>query len=137
MTTVNKSTVVLTDASGPAAFLIELTAWLGDPAVLTAIASLLTAIAAILRIRRRKATERVEEEGHVEMPLSRAYSALHQVEESLREELVQQIEHLQEEAERIHDDLTRYRRLATVLEQAIRQCPEPSCPLRASRDDQR
>ncbi len=137
MTTISKSTVVLTDPLEPVALLIGLTAWIGDPAVLTAIASLLTAIAAVLRFRHRKAAEREEVEGRMETPLARAYTALHHAEESLREELVQQIEHLQEEAERINGDLTQYRKLATILEQAITRCPESSCPLRASMDDER
>lgn len=127
----------LGDPSGVAGFLWALTVWVGDPAVLTAIASLLTAVAAFWRSRHRRAVEHTapSEVQHLGTSLSRAYSTLHEVEEKIREELLQQLQALQEEAERIGDDLAHYRHATAALEETIIHCPDHSCPVRQSLQD--
>ncbi|MEM7044861.1 MAG: hypothetical protein AAF543_18790 [Pseudomonadota bacterium] len=111
-----------------ASSLVALTTWASDPAVMTAIASLLTAAAAFWRSRARRAKE---EPAPLPSPtLAEAYSTLHDAEEKIREELLQQLQHLQEEAERIGQDLSFYRQATINLEEAIIRCPDGSCPVR-------
>lgn len=120
------------------ALLWTLSAWAGDPVVMTAIASLLTAIAAFFRARQRRAIEPGNPSSHPPHPetaLSRAYTTLHEVEESIREELLQQLQHLQEETERMAEDLANHRYANTILEGAILRCPEQDCPVRDSLQD--
>lgn len=120
------------DPSNVAAILLAVTAWAGDPAVLTAIASLLTAVAAFWRSRHRRAAaprSPVQVRG-LPPSLPDAYETLHEVEEKIREELLQQLQYLQEEAERISDQLTHYRHATVVLEEAVIRCPENDCPVR-------
>ena len=62
--------------------------------------------------------------------LAEAYSTLHEAEEKIREELLQQLQHLQEEAERIGQDLNYYRQATATLEEAVIRCPEGNCPVR-------
>ena len=108
--------------------LVALTSWAGDPAVMTAIASLLTAAAAFWRSRSRRSKE--ETAPPPTPTLAEAYSTLHDAEEKIRQELLQQLQHLQEEAERIGQDLSYYRQSTISLEEAIIRCPDGSCPVR-------
>ena len=118
-----------------AAGLVALTAWASDPAVMTAIASLLTAAAAFWRSRHRRSTEPAGASPPPQPPsLAEAYSTLHEAEEKIREELLQQLQHLQEEAERIGHDLSHYRQATASLKQAIIRCPDGSCPVREQLD---
>jgi hypothetical protein len=121
------------DPSLLANVLIGLTNWMTDPAVMTAIASLLTAAAAFWRSRHRRTTEQaiVPPPQQQQPPsLAEAYSTLHEAEEKIREELLQQLQHLQEEAERISGDLGHYRQATAMLEEAIIRCSELNCPVR-------
>lgn len=123
---------VLSEYSKVTAFLWALSAWMGDPAVLTAIASLLTALAAFVRTRHRRTAEPCHppQTPHPETPLSRAHETLHEVEERIREELLLQLQNLQEEAELIGQGLAEYQRANTTLEDMIVRCPAPDCPAR-------
>ena len=124
-------TNLLSDPSILAKILIALTAWMADPAVMTAIASLLTAIVAFWRSRHRRVTADPAAPPQQQAPsLAEAYSTLHEAEEKIREELLQQLQHLQEEAERITEDLNHYRQAATTLEEAVIRCSEVNCPTR-------
>ena len=131
MTTENGSSF-LSDPAVIAKVLIALTSWMGDPAVMTAMASLLTALAAFWRSRHRRTRETMpaEPQPQAAPSLAEAYSTLHEAEEKIREELLQQLQHLQEEAERISDDLGYYRQAAAALEEAITRCSEVHCPVR-------
>lgn len=122
----------LADPLNATAALLALTSWAGDPAVLTAIASLLTAVAAFWRSRHRQAAAPRVPVKVRDLPpsLPDAYETLHEVEEKIREELLQQLQYLQEEAERISDQLTYYRHATVSLEEAVIRCPERSCPVR-------
>lgn len=122
----------LNDPTVIAAVLIRLTAWASDPAVMTAFASLLTAAAAFWRSRHRRSVEQAAAPPPLPEPpsLADAYSTLHEAEEKIREELLQQLQHLQEEAERIGQDLSYYRQATATLEEAIIRCPDASCPVR-------
>ena len=112
--------------------LIALTSWVADPAVMTAMASLLTALAAFWRSRSRRVAEPGTMQPHAQPPsLADAYSTLHEAEEKIREELLQQLQHLQEEVERIGQDLSQYRQVAVKLEEAIIRCPDGTCPVRS------
>lgn len=123
---------LLGDPSVLAKVLIGLTHWMGDPAVMTAMASLLTALAAFWRSRHRRANQHVSPPPAAQHPpsLAEAYSTLHEAEEKIREELLHQLQHLQEEAERIGEDLSYYRQATVKLEEAILRCPYGSCPIR-------
>jgi hypothetical protein len=131
MATVSDNSL-LSDPSIPAKIIIALMSWVGDPAVMTALASLLTALAAFWRSRRRRGHQ-----SHATPPqqqsspsLAEAYSTLHEAEEKIRVELLQQLQHLQEEAERIGQDLSFYRKATVKLEEVILRCPNGSCPVR-------
>ena len=115
-------------------FLSNLVAWAGDPAVLTAIASLLTALAAFFRVRHRRAADSQSQQQteQQETPLSRAYETLHAVEERIRDELLLQLQNLQEEAEIIGQDLAAYQQANAALKATIARCREPGCPTRHS-----
>jgi hypothetical protein len=130
---------ILSEPFAMTAFLWALSAWMGDPAVLTAIASLLTAIAAFVRTRHRPSGEpspmRTAEP--LETPLSRAYETLHAVEEKIREELLLQLQNLQEEAEVIGRDLAAYQQANTALRDMILRCAETECPARGALLDRR
>ena len=126
-------TETLGDPTLLASVVIALTSWASDPAVMTAIASLLTAAAAFWRSRYRRTIEQaVSSAPQPPQPpsLAEAYSTLHEAEEKIREELLQQLQHLQEEAERIGQDLNYYRQATVKLEEAIIRCPDGSCPVR-------
>ncbi len=125
----------LNQAVEAASLLWTLSAWAGDPAVLTAIASLLTAIGAIFRIRHRRAGESTSQ--HREPPLSQAYNALSHVEERIREELLSQLQNLQEEAERLGQDLAICRRGNDALRETVLRCPEADCAARDLLSEQR
>ena len=118
----------------PASLLWTLTAWIADPAVLTAIASLLTALAAFFRARRRgsAATDAASDAPCDDAGLSRAYQQLHDVEDRIREELLLQLQNLQEEAELIGLDLADHRRDNATLKAMILRCPSSDCPARYS-----
>ncbi|MDH3664189.1 MAG: hypothetical protein OEU92_29945 [Alphaproteobacteria bacterium] len=122
----------MSDATIIAAVVIRLTAWASDPAVMTAFASLLTAVAAFWRSRHRRSLEQPPAPLPAPEPpsLAEAYSTLHEAEEKIREELLQQLQHLQEEAERIGQDLNYYRQATAALEEAIIRCPDANCPVR-------
>lgn len=109
-----------------------LTAWIGDPTVMTAIASLLTALAAFWRSRHRRHASRMASPApQPQAPsLAEAYSTLHEAEEKIREELLHQLQHLQEDAERIGEDLAYFRNATAALEETIIRCPEARCPIR-------
>jgi primosomal protein N'' len=114
-------------------FLRSLSAWLGDPAVLTAIASLLTALAAFFRTRHRRAEPLPPLSAAVQdRPPSRAYETLHIVEEKIREVLLRQLQNLQEEAELLGQDLTEYQQANIALRAMIVRCPAPGCPARVT-----
>ncbi|MGI9494040.1 MAG: hypothetical protein ACR2QF_16735 [Geminicoccaceae bacterium] len=115
-------------------FFLDLSAWAADPAVLTAIASLLTALAAFFRARHRRAVDPLPptQTEQLAPPLSRAYETLHAVEERIREELLLQLQNLQEEAERIGQDLEAYQQANAALKETIARCREPGCPARES-----
>ncbi len=128
--TVVSGTEALSDPTVVGSVVIALTAWASDPAVMTAIASLLTAGAAFWRSRYRRSIEHpVPTSGHAPS-LAEAYSTLHEAEEKIREELLQQLQHLQEEAERIGQDLNHYRQATVKLEEAILRCPNGNCQVR-------
>ena len=135
MTTVSDSSL-LSDPSLLAKVVIGVTSWMGDPAVMTALASLLTALAAFWRSRHRRAQHKAPAPSphhyhhHQPPSLAEAYSTLHEAEEKIREELLQQLQHLQEDAERIGQDLSFYRQATVKLEEAILRCPDGSCPVR-------
>ncbi|MGI9499752.1 MAG: hypothetical protein ACR2P3_06925 [Geminicoccaceae bacterium] len=120
------------DPSAVASSIIALTAWVSDPAVMTAIASLLTAAAAFWRSRYRRSVEQaVSPSSQPQAPsLAEAYSTLHEAEEKIREELLQQLQHRQEEAEQAGQDLTYFRKATATLEEAVIRCPEAACPVR-------
>ncbi len=123
----------MSDPSALVKSLAALTAWASDPAVMTAIASLLTAAAAVWHTRhRRRADQPASPVPQPPAPpsLADAYSTLHDAEEKIREELLQQLQHLQEEAERIGQDLTYFRKTTATLEEAIIRCPVGQCPIR-------
>jgi hypothetical protein len=94
---------IVNSLPGDASFLWVLSAWIADPAVLTAIASLMTALAAFFRNRRRSPVELgpASDAANSDAGLSRAYQQLHDVEDRIREELLLQLQNLQEEAELI------------------------------------
>ncbi|MEZ5934340.1 MAG: hypothetical protein R3F54_20850 [Alphaproteobacteria bacterium] len=123
---------LLSDLYVLARLAIGVTSWMGDPAVMTAMASLLTAVAAFWRSRHRRTNHQppAPHPPHSPPSLAEAYSTLHEAEEKIREELLQQLQHLQEEAERIGDDLSHYRQATVMLEEAILRCPYGSCPVR-------
>jgi len=123
---------VLAGDSVIATVLMNLSAWVGDPAVLTAIASLLTALAAFFKARHRRAADPLppNQTEQLETPLSRAYETLHAVEERIREELLLQLQNLQEEAELIGQDLATCQEANAVLKQTIARCREPGCKVR-------
>jgi len=123
---------VLNDPTLMTHVVMGITTWVGDPAVMTAMASLLTALAAFWRSRYRQATPQTAiTPSHPSPPsLAEAYSTLHEAEEKIRVELLQQLQHLQEEAERIGQDLGHYRQATVKLEEAILRCPHGSCPVR-------
>ena len=123
---------LLSDPSVLAQIIISVTGWMGDPAVMTALASLLTALAAFWRSRHRQANHPTSSLPQPTQPptLAEAYSTLHEAEEKIREELLQQLQHLQEEAERIGQDLSFYRQASVKLEEAILRCPDIGCPVR-------
>lgn len=125
---------VLNQHSGVTTFLWALLARISDPAVLTAIASLLTAIAAFFRARHRHNGEQAvsPRTPPSETPLSRAYETLHDVEERIREELLQQLQNLQEEAEIIDQDLAAYQQANIALKDLVLRCSVPACPARGS-----
>jgi hypothetical protein len=131
MTTVSDPSL-LTDPSALAKLVIGRSSWMGDPAVMTAMASLLTAVAAFWRSRHRRTNLPAPQPHLHQSPpsLAEAYSTLHEAEEKIREELLQQLQHLQEEAERIGEDLGHYRQATVKLEEAILRCPYGSCPVR-------
>ncbi|MGI9484691.1 MAG: hypothetical protein ACR2RF_02170 [Geminicoccaceae bacterium] len=129
MTVVN-GTEALSDPTVIGSVVIALTAWASDPAVMTAIASLLTAAAAFWRSRYRRSMEQAASAPMQVPSLADAYSTLHEAEEKIREELLQQLQHLQEEAERIGQDLNHYRQATVKLEEGILRCPNGSCPVR-------
>ncbi len=110
-------------------------AWAGDPAVLTAIASLLTALGAFFRLRHRRSGESPSQRR--EPPLPQAYKALSHVEERIREELLSQLQNLQEEAERLGRDLTICRQGHDSLREALRRCPQTVCEARDQLFEQR
>ncbi|MGI9510416.1 MAG: hypothetical protein ACR2QJ_13845 [Geminicoccaceae bacterium] len=120
----------MSDPVTVAAGLVALTAWASDPAVMTAIASLMTAVAAFWRSRYRRSTEPAAAPLPQPPSLAEAYSTLHEAEEKIREELLQQLQHLQEEAERIGHDLSHFRQAKASLEEAIIRCPDGNCPVR-------
>lgn len=130
MATVNDNNL-LSDPSVLAKVIMSVTTWVGDPAVMTAMASLLTA-AAFWRSRQKRAGQQPSVPVAQQSPpsLAEAYSTLHEAEEKIREELLQQLQHLQEEAERIGGDLGHYRQATVKLEEAILRCPYGSCPVR-------
>lgn len=123
---------LLSDPSVFAKVVMGLSIWLGDPAVMTAMASLLTAVAAFWRSRQRRAVHHIPnpqaKPGHPS--LAEAYSTLHEAEEKIRVELLQQLQHLQEEAERIGQDLNHYRQATVKLEESILRCAYGDCPVR-------
>jgi len=128
---------LLHDPSIIAKLLIALTTWMTDPAVMTAMASLLTALVAFWRSRHRRMTiEPVPPPVQQQQApsLADAYSTLHEAEEKIREELLQQLQHLQEETERISDDLAHYRQAAATFEEAIIRCSQMHCPVRERLD---
>jgi hypothetical protein len=131
MATVSNSNL-LSDPSILAKIIIAVTSWIGDPAVMTAIASLLTALAAFWRSRQRRghASHVAPQQQQPAPSLADAYSTLHEAEEKIRVELLQQLQHLQEEAERIGQDLSFYRQATVKLEEVIIRCPYGSCPVR-------
>ena len=125
-------TDLLSDPSILAKLLIALTTWMADPAVMTAMASLLTAIVAFWRSRHKRALPGPDAPPQQPAPsLAEAYSTLHEAEEKIREELLQQLQYLQEEAERIAEELAHYRQAATALEEAVIRCSEENCPTRS------
>jgi hypothetical protein len=102
-------------APGTAALLIvALSRWLSDPAVLTAIASLVTALAAFARSRHHR---------HVPQ-------APHVSEERIRHHLFAQLLQLNEQFERIRRELARHQQRTTTLEQTILRCSQRRCPSR-------
>ena len=117
-----------------ATLLWSLSLWAGDPAVLTAIASLLTAIAAFFRTRRRRAGRPVvqTEAQQSGAALSQAHKTLHEVEERIREELLMQLRNLREETETIGQDLSKCRKAYNALKDALVQCRRSNCPTRTS-----
>lgn len=123
-------TEALSDPTVVGSVVIALTSWASDPAVMTAIASLLTAGAAFWRLRHRRSQEQATTGPTTAPSLAEAYSTLHEAEEKIREELLQQLQHLQEEAERIGQDLAHYRQATVKLEEGILRCPNGSCPVR-------
>ncbi len=130
MATVSDNSL-LSDPSILAKIIIAVTSWVGDPAVMTAMASLLTALAAFWRSRRRRSLPSQVAPSQQPAPsLADAYSTLHEAEEKIRVELLQQLQHLQEEAERIGQDLSFYRQATVKLEEVILRCPYGSCPVR-------
>jgi|GEM_PF-3958196 len=131
MATVSDNSL-LGDPSVLATIVMGVSSWVGDPAVMTAMASLLTAVAAFWRSRHRRASQHPPTPPAQQSPpsLADAYSTLHEAEEKIREELLQQLQHLQEEAERIGEDLSHYRQSTVKLEEAILRCPYGSCPVR-------
>jgi hypothetical protein len=96
---------------------------------MTAMASLVTTFAAFWRSRRRQHHQTPIT--HPQQPpapsLAEAYSTLHEAEEKIRVELLQ---HLQDEAERIGQELSFYRQATVKLEEVIVRCPYGSCPVR-------
>ena len=131
------------NASGPdtlptetavATLISNLSGWIGDPAVLTAIASLLTALAAFARARHRREQDgpKAPATAKVEGRLSRAYETLHDVEDRIREELLRQLESLQEDVEEIDQELAASQQECALLEGTIYRCPEKDCPARRS-----
>jgi hypothetical protein len=127
----------LNDPSGTAALLLSLSTWLADPAVLTAIASLLTAVAAIFRTRQKRTAEPIppQNPAPVETSLTQAYATLQRVEERFREELIQQLEHFRDQTESLREELVRYHHATEVMEDMILQCPARDCPTRTSLGD--
>lgn len=123
---------LFSDPSVLAKVIMSVTTWVGDPAVMTAMASLLTAVAAFWRYRQKQAGQQPPAPFVQQSPpsLAEAYSTLHEAEEKIREELLQQLQHLQEEAERIGEDLSHYRQETVKLEESILRCPYGSCPVR-------
>ncbi len=123
---------VVAENSVITSYLLELSAWVGDPAVLTAIASLLTALAAFFRVRHRHTSDKLSpsQKGHLETPVFRAYETLHAVEERIREELLAQLQNLQEEAELIGQDLAACQEANAALKETIARCREPDCRAR-------
>ena len=131
MTNVSDASL-LSDPSLLAKVVMSLTIWVGDPAVMTAMASLLTAVAAFWRSRQKRAGQQQPAPLAQQSPpsLAQAYSTLHEAEEKIREELLQQLQHLREEAERIGVDLSHYRQATVKLEESVLRCPYGSCPVR-------
>ncbi len=121
---------LLSEHTGVTTFLWAFSAWMGDPAVLTAIASLLTAIAAFCRSRHRRTAEPAPRAERP--PLSRPYETVLEIEEKIREELLAQLQNLQEEAELINQDLATYQLANTTLRGMIINCSERYCRARAS-----
>ena len=112
--------------------LLDFSSWASDPAVLTAIASLLTALAAFFKVRHRRNADPHapnQTQQHV-APVSRAYETLHAVEERIREELLLQLQTLQEEAELVGQDLAAYEEANAALKAMIAGCNQPDCPIR-------
>jgi uncharacterized protein involved in exopolysaccharide biosynthesis len=115
-------------ASQAGAAALELLAgWLGDPAVLTALASLITALAALRRVRRGLPAEGEERAAS----LVAVHARIHAVEANLRAELVEQRDRLQAAFDRLQAELERHRSAAQRLEGAVLRCPQPRCPVRA------
>lgn len=131
---IENSPDILNGPNEVAAFILALSAWVSDPAVLTAIASLLTAVAAFFRTRRRDARETTcqPETQHPRAALSHAYKTLHEVEERIREELLMQLHNLQEETEAIGQDLSNCQKAYAALKDALMQCRRTNCPIRRS-----
>ena len=118
----------LSDPTIVGSVVIALTTWASDPAVMTAIASLLTAGAAYWRSRHRRSHDHAPQISSHAPSLAEAYSTLHEAEEKIREELLQQLQHLQEEAERIGQDLAHYRQATVKLEEGHPSLPQWQLP---------
>lgn len=115
-------------AATGAAVLGALTSWLSDPAVLTALAGLITAIAALRRVRQSASTIAPAPAAEV---LAQVHAKVHSVEASLRDDLLLQVQRLRGTVERTQEELDQSRRQAQHLERAIGRCAQLRCPTRA------
>ncbi len=108
--------------------------WLRNPAAPTAIPSLVTAVAAFLRVQHKAAEEVAAEPlpSPPETPPLEAYETLFDVEDRIREESLLKRQNLQEGAEIIDQDLVAYQHAHAVLKGAIVGCSVATCPAHVS-----
>lgn len=104
-------------------------AWLSDPAALTAIASLLTAVAAFFKVRHVGADHLDADMPKPAGPDSSRGSGF-DIEDRIREVLLLQLQNLEEKADSIDQDLAAYQQANAALKGLIKSCSVPFCPVR-------